>query len=290
MTKGFWMQAPRKVPEDVKSKSRFRGLLKKGVIKSPEDTVPSYYGYKEPLTPIKDGYGYMGVVCGNKEGTHIQCAICGYYFSYLGKHLLTHGTNAVEYKERFGLMKTTSLIGEELRRKRIEAQLNVPKALREKRRRHMVKLGRMNRGRKYTEHEKTKYSLEKKNKVGLCPDQILERIQSLATKMGRTPRMIDYIAHYKTGSSHIIGTYGTWDNAVRLSGLVLNRRGQGHKKYTVELLVTLLQDFYQRHDRWPSWSDVKRGLIPSAWVWSTYFGGLLKAIEIAKATNVKEQN
>lgn len=262
----------------------WRKLVERGVILPPE-TEPSYYGYKEPLRPVKEGFGYMGVVTGNKERTHVQCHICGFYYSYLGKHLLTHKTNAKEYKKTFGLSVKTSLIGEELRRKRIQAQLAVPPELRERRRQQMTKLGRSRKSRK---GHGTKHSLEKKNQLGLCPDQILDRIQKLAVKMGRTPRMIDYMKHYKSGGGHIVGTYGTWDNAVRLSGLQVNPVGQANKKYTAGSLLLLVEDFHNRNGRWPSYSDCRRGLIPSAYTWSMYFNGLNKAVEIVQGVQGPE--
>lgn len=260
----------------VKQSRGWKKRLRDGVI-LPPGIEPSYYGYKEPLRKVEKGYGYMGVVIGNIERTHIQCHICGYYYSYLGKHLLVHGTNAKEYKQTFGLSVKTSLLGEALRRKRIEAQLNQPKELIARRTAHMRNLG--NQKGRHKGHG-TGHSLEKKNQLGLCPDQILDRIRELAEKLGRTPTMPEYMGHYKSGCSHIVGTYGTWKNAVRLSGLQHLPIGQGHKKYTTASLLFLLEDFKERNGRWPSHSDCRRGLIPSSWVWSTYFNGLKKAIAI----------
>jgi len=57
--------------------------------------------------------GELGVLC--SDGDKVQCHLCGRWYGHLGAHVSrTHKQPIDEYKENFGLNRTTGLIGETL--------------------------------------------------------------------------------------------------------------------------------------------------------------------------------
>ncbi len=87
--------------------------------------TPHYLDYKEPLTKVKGGYGFMGVITTNEEQTHVQCHICGYYFESLGSHVQhTHKMKAREYKEKYQLRISRGLLAPKAREALIRRTAN----------------------------------------------------------------------------------------------------------------------------------------------------------------------
>lgn len=77
-------------------------------------------GYKEPLKPVKNGYGYVGTVTYSKDGEYIQCHICGRACKDLKPHVYySHKKTSPEYKTEFGLAAKNGLIAPKLREKLI---------------------------------------------------------------------------------------------------------------------------------------------------------------------------
>jgi hypothetical protein len=131
-------------------------------------TKEAYVGhFKRPFQPIKDGYGFVGVLLQDSKREVVQCAKCGNWFAFLGAHI-KHCLNITvrEYKEKYGLNYTTGLISDELAKKRRDAYyINIEK----------VKVD----GKKYLNPLKgkpkpTNYT-ERENKFGTCPLQLLTR-------------------------------------------------------------------------------------------------------------------
>lgn len=61
-------------------------------------------------------FGEIGVL--KSEFGKLQCHICGKWYIMLGKHANTHGLTADEYREEFGLNRTTPLIGEQYQKRK----------------------------------------------------------------------------------------------------------------------------------------------------------------------------
>lgn len=235
----------------------------------------TYHGYKEPLRSFLGGYGYIGVLSQDENGEKLQCHICGEYYSRLNNHVrMAHKIKVDEYKQRVGLSKGTALVGDKIREKQIEvAKKNYPKVR-----------DRLHAGAREKRAERggggKPESMERKNKKGTCPDQLLARIVAVTKDLGRVPTKKEYQEHQDGGFLLAIKrTFGSWEEA--LSQIGMARSGK-HKNYSELELLNFIILFYKINHRLPSYSDSRRGLIPPTSQYSKQFGSLSFAIEAIK--------
>lgn len=175
------------------------------------------YNYKEPFMRYDKGYGYQGVLLFDVEDDKVQCHLCGEWFAYLPNHLhREHSTSAREYKEMVGLSQTTALIGEAQRAKLIETALG----------RRTFK--NLRPGVAKTEAEKQKIretlkklTVERQNKLGTCPAQLIEKLRNKYHKLGRTPS--EKIDGFQKETYERV--FGSWKEACARSGIPYVRPG-----------------------------------------------------------------
>lgn len=72
---------------------------------------------KRPLVPNTTGFGYLGVLVQSENKELIQCAVCGEWLRKINAwHLKSCSggeiVSCLEYKKRFGLLKTTGLVSD----------------------------------------------------------------------------------------------------------------------------------------------------------------------------------
>lgn len=231
------------------------------------------YNYKEPLTKFEGGFGYKGTISYSENADKIQCHFCGLFFESLGYHInKIHSVNAFEYKSKVGLMSSTSLIGESLRKKFIERSIKY----------NNVVIPALLRGsKKALEARKTqphsKKSLEQRNLEGSCPDQLLDKILNLKEKLNRVPSWKDFYREYNGNYLGAIQlTFGSWSKALYKVGLI--SVGETNTIRTSEShLLEYLKDFYTSYQRTPRSSDFNRELLPSQGVYTRKFGSLNEA-------------
>lgn len=241
--------------------------------------------YKEPLRkiPKSKGFGFYGAILMTKDMDKIQCHKCGEVHRTLAGHLFRkHKMTAEQYKEEFQLARTTALISEsmrfELKRKSIDWLKSLTKEekleLKHKRQEAI-------RNSKYN-HVQPKIRLETKNKRGTCPDQLIDQIVKCAKAMGRTPTKPEFIEWAGTQRYvHLIyKTFGSWREAIRLSGLK-EHIPVSFNGFDDEQLLDLLRSYYKQYGIPPTTSDFSRGLLPSVDTYRTHFGGITKARELA---------
>lgn len=265
---------------------------------SPTGEELIFYNYKEPLKEVVNGYGYMGVILSTKNGERIQCHLCGKTFEELQAHVRqAHDMSNGEYKDKFGLAGSTSLISENIRQKRklrtIEWMKNMsPEKLRAMRqktregyRRWKEKFGHL--------RVQPKIALETKNRRGTCPDQLLDKIRQVAKKVGHSPSKIEFIDHWKSQKYiHIIyKTFGSWDKAKEMAGyhsldIGTPSRPRNRLKYSKEELIEYLQIFYQENGKPPTETDCRRGLIPESSIYRRMFGSFPEA---RKASGINDE-
>lgn len=254
-------------------------LEKKGYI-IPDESLLTFYGYKEPLSKFTDGFGYVGTVAYSKEKDKVQCHLCGRMFRNVGSHAaLKHKISAEAYKDKVGLPQNAALVGEDTRELLIKAHADTPSFSQvgktpEEIREHMVKMS--NKGVKRGKGKKRSgWSMERRNKTGNCPEQVISKIKILEQKLGRRPGAEEYQKEY--GSiSPIITIYGTWNKAVELAGLTTyteEKEIRSDPSYLIEQMV----HFYEKYGRSPKTSDGKRGLIPHHQIYHSVFGSLNNA-------------
>lgn len=252
--------------------------------------------YKEPLTEIKNGFGYYGCLLSSTDGEKVQCAICGGLYGELSKHITPkHGITAREYKEKYGLAYSTALISEKIRESRKQTTLVWVEKMKRQHgadwRMYLRTMGQKgNLARRTT--AQPRLTLESKNKRGTCPDQLLDRIIKVKEEIGHTPSKDEFIA--ATGTQryvHLIyKTFGSWTGAVSKAGLrpkpnmgnLTERVGNQQKPYYEdEELLEYLRIFYEQNNKIPTETDCRRGMIPPSTTYARRFGSLVIARERA---------
>lgn len=255
----------------------------------PPDTLATTIGYKEPLRPMKNGYGYEGTITYDITQTYTQCHICGWFFANLGSHAWKiHRIKADDYRERMGLTPGRSLLAPNTRAKWTnhwasfskEKKQAVVDRLQTSRRMSNSRAGRIG-------GEASKFRLEKRNMRGSCPDQLLDKITVLAGILGRTPKAHEFRNHYGGFLFTTLTTFGTWSNAVKIAGLTPNRRGGYARRYTKDMLVDMLRNFKKEYGREPYNRDLRHGILPSRDAFVAHWPSWVAAKEAAygKATS-----
>lgn len=253
---------------------------KKNSVGPTEETV-LFYGYKEPLRKFEGGYGYQGVLSYSKDRDKVQCHLCGGLFRSIGnQHLrLVHDMDAKTYKEKTGLSQNTALIGEGLRK----TLMDRPQVITVNNSSSEAAKASLEARKKLWEQAKNdpelrvklwpKRTLEHKNKLGLCPDQLLDVIKKTKDSFGRVPTMEEFKGfHHGRFIGSIVLTFGSWGNALAKLGLETN-----WKAHTRKSLIQAMKDFYKVHNRSPHWSDHNRGLLPSVRSYRLHFSSLNEA-------------
>lgn len=253
----------------------FRRALKAGVIlPKTEETV--YEHYKEPLRKVKDGYGYYGTIASNKDRTHIQCHVCGYFFRSLASHITKHGINTRDYKEKFQLRLSRSLVSQKHREEKIARYLALPQ---EERKKVAERARKALKTRKKRVRYSGTYSQERKNEEGRCADQLIDKIHKLTKKMGRVPTSQEFREHYGGYLNSIRTTFGSWKVAVERAGLKLDYVRQ---QRTYEELTDSLRNFYEKYNRTPTGADMRNeDSLFSPSTYKNHFGTLNNAREEA---------
>jgi len=244
-----------------------------------EDLIPIDI-YKEPLKKVEGGFGYLGCILQSKDESKIQCHICGELHYNLALHIRKHKISATEYKDRFQLMHKTKLIS---RVCRDEARMRFMKNFSFEERKAMQAEGlkrllanphRTTQGKKET--------LEMKNKKGSCPDQIIEKIKSVATELGHTPAIAEFVASTDGEKylRYIRRTFKTFHNALKIANLTPKEIKPSKFtvwKYNPETLKEFLNIFSREENRIPRYSDLGTGILPHYTTYARHFGTLEKA-------------
>lgn len=241
-----------------------------------------FSNYKEPLKKVEGGFGYWGALGMTANGSLVQCHECGKLVKNLGIHAFNaHGLRAMEYRDKYKLSHTTSLVSEtfrnELKANMLRYLASLTPQERKKRANHLKSF--------LKQGHTVKQSLESKNKHGYCPDQLLQKILDVKKILGRVPTTKEFRDEMnKIGKGRafilIYNTFGSWNKALQLLKLPINEK-QYTTRWNDETLLGLLKEFYERHNRLPTKSDCLRGLLPSLMLYRTHFGGLPRARRLA---------
>lgn len=245
--------------------------LRSGTVLPPE-TKSNLRPYKAPLEPVEEGFGFKGTVAETVTGTHIQCHICGYFYANLAMHVAKeHKMSSTEYKDTYQLEHKRGLCStaySEIRRQ--DSLRRSPKV-------KQAQLDNLAKGRlikqDYTKR-RNKSSLEFKNKRGSCYYQLLDKIEALGKKLGRTPQCREFITEYgESYFGNIRQTFGTWNQAVTFAGFAPGRIGNtGNQRYSRESVIAMIRSFQEIEGRPPRASDMGTG-IPTYYVLKRLFGG-----------------
>lgn len=269
-----------------KATRKLRYRINKGEI-LPPNTEPMISGFKEPLTRIKDGFGYYGTLAYNKDRTHTQCFICGYYFRNLPYHISRNHKPVRQYRQEYGLGMGISLIAPVERQNRLRYWEHLTPDEKIKRIKRLRTKG-TNSEQGSLKGGRTRKSLYQKNLEGRCPEQLLNKIQLLADKLGRTPTAADLKKEYGGGlEGSIVLTFGSWTEALRILGLTPIAPGS-KVTHTRASVISMLIDFKKRYGREPYTKDLIGGLLPSFWTFNKLFGGLEEARQFVRGNHEQD--
>lgn len=180
---------------------------------------------KNPLTKVKNGFGFYGVLSQTNNREFVQCHICGKWVRKINNaHLKGHKISYKDYKKKFGLQTTTALIPdsvsyhmEETTRKWMFEKFKDPEFKRkyiERMQKIGLKANKQNIGNNFSARKIE--SAEHNNNYNLCNEQLKYRI-------------IQYLKKYRflpTGS-----TKGEADNIVHALITRHGSRNLGFKHY-----------------------------------------------------------
>lgn len=239
----------------------------------PPETKSVMKNYKEPLRKIEDGYGYYGTIAYDEAEKFTQCHVCGNFFKSLGSHVSrVHKIIVKDYRDKFGLAATVSLLAPKANNGNFEQWENMSQDERKK----SIDRMKANRSKRKMPNNWRKKSLYQKNLEGRCPDQTLDKIMILADKLNKTPTRREFQKEYGNGMySTVCLEFGSWNNAVKLINLTTNPKGAN--RYDSATLLMRLFDFREQHGREPMSSDCDRGLLPSRQLYRRHFGSFTKA-------------
>lgn len=125
---------------------------------------------------------------------------------------------------------------------------------------------------------RSRLTAERLNSSHTCPSQLIERIQKCASAVGHLPSDRE-LREYGLTSAVIRFRFGSVAKAFQLAGFP--PREKHRLKNSREFLVQALQLFHQVNGRAPSYSDSRRGLLPSTSQYERHFGSWRKALKSA---------
>lgn len=237
--------------------------------------------YKEPLAKVEDGHGFYGTLAQTKNRDLVQCHICGDLVENLGTHAwVKHEMRAREYRIKFRLGLRTPLcsdsFSEKIKTMKAEQWERMTEAEREARRESMRE------AQKKAVRVGNPRSLEALNRDGMCPDQLIEKIQLLADKLGKSPTYKQFEEEYNGKYiGAITRTFGSWVGAKRMAGYAPCKTGSkvphNRNRYTNDQLLEFLRSAYKEKGTIPTYSDWKRGFLPNYHLYRHRFGGIQKA-------------
>lgn len=251
--------------------------------------------YKEPLKKIekKSGYGYYGCLMATADGTKVQCHFCGKLFTSVSSHARqAHDISTREYKDKYQLAYTTSLVSEKERSRMKDITLNWLTSMTDEQKEEFKRIQKV----RFAEYKKKrlengwiqpKIQLETKNKRGTCPDQLLAKIKECAVATKKSPSKHEFVTWCGTQRYiHLIyKTFGSWEKAKLMLNLpkrITESNGSKTiKRYSDEELIEYLQMFYKETNKIPTQTDFRRGLLPNSALYVKRFGGIQKAREKA---------
>lgn len=256
----------------------------------PPTTKATLRPYKAPLTAVEGGFGFMGTIAQNEVKTHIQCHICGYFFGGLTRHLTAaHSITAREYRALFELSAGTGLVSDSVKAVYRRNNLNQTPAIKAARVAAFAAAGRSaiiqaKATRNQNQSPFRNKSLERKNKEGRCFYQLLDKIETLAKELNRTPTRREFAKRWGGGfEASIRRTFGSWNQAITMSGLPTNKREDFLKsktRFAREGVIELFHTFVAANGRMPRVADLGDTL-PSFNTINRLFGGIIKAREAA---------
>ena len=232
------------------------------------------YRAKAPF--VASGVSILGALEYDEGEDKVRCHECGAWHAALGGHVWSrHAMTAQEYKDKHGLNRSSALCSEAIRVKLV----NHGRASAAVQAGAIAGLRAIGPGRRH-EHpycSRGRVMNERRNKLGSCKAQLLEKLAVLGRRVGRTPSREEMCAAgiYPQSIEFAFGM--KLREIMPLTGMLPQRRYRSRRRYTKELLAELMRDFWVKSQRVPSGSDYRRGSLPSQDTYCAYFGTMEQA-------------
>jgi hypothetical protein len=235
-----------------------------------------YHLENKPMTKAPDGHGYMGAIMYNQEEGTIQCHVCGQFFLDLTKHLASHKIDPSDYKKKYGLSPTNKLLSPKTRELKIWNQIERFNNMTPEERQNIVE-GMKNKpsmkGKRYNQADNP-MSVEQRNLRDTCPQQLIEKLNETAKKLGRAPTRREI-----TFEKALRVVFGSYNKALEEAGLTTNPNHHGF--HTKESLIQMLKQFVSEHGRIPTTADTRTGELPRDQIFAEHFGSWALAKQAA---------
>jgi len=200
--------------------------------------------WQPPFKSVVGGHGYHGVLAEDAESGKLQCHICGEWMELLcGAHLnRVHDMSSSEYREMFGLFKTTALKSKRIRLIQSKTMLG----MRKKHKKHRRKFEKGNK--EAANMKGAKHPLERENRAGVCDLQVAHKILLLEKDLGRTPSLTELIEVYgRALSSKIHKKYKSYITLCKSIGLT-PVTSSFNPKYSREYFIEQIKERVGRVD------------------------------------------
>lgn len=243
--------------------------------KDTADAKIIYPDYKEPLWKVNEGYGFYGTMGHSEDGRFVQCHECGGLFGNLGQHAQKkHDLKSTEYRQKYQLMAKTSLMSHQSRKVYASTYQYLwteehKQYLREQR-------AKIDKSKVGVKGGKVRRALEKKNKLGTCPDQLIDKIQRLSVTLRRVPSYTEFEKEYGLGvMDAVVNEHGGWIKAVHKAGLIPAKEAATYDRG--DMLMKLVR-FRKKHGRDALSNDLNSlSYLPSLSTYQRAFGSLHEA-------------
>lgn len=222
-----------------------------------DERIETLFKVVSPLAPVKDGFGYDGVLLREKSTGKIQCHLCGKWFDFLATHVKQkHDCPAEEYRYKFSLPLGFPLCS----KKYSEARSDISS-----RPEHLSRLGKnrpKNPGR-FLRSKKcrkrgawTSSCLAAQNKRGACKAQMYERYIVVADQVGREPSEGDLRKYDPPLMGIIVRRHGNLGEFLKSHGL----EGRPYAPATTKRkIISQLRAFAVEKEKIPVARDFLRG-------------------------------
>jgi hypothetical protein len=224
------------------------------------------YKAQPPFMKNNEGFGVLGDVQVSKDGK-LECHICGKWYNFLGRHILSHGMATRKYKENYGLPLTKGLVSRDISKNMRKSAVGRIEKMKEK-----------TEGRQYTHKRKSgSSSAYYRNKYAACELQVVHRYEVVKKIVGRDPFDSDLITHDLSLRQIIHDRFGSLNKFREKHGIQTRRPGS--QKIVTNLdIIAAIRKFYSEKNRVPMSSEFDCGQVVSKTVVLKRFGSWKNAL------------
>lgn len=261
-------------------------LIHKPLPQNPDIWV-SVPDYKEPILPVRGGYGWYGLQAYDFQGDKLMCHECGKFTESLATHIKIHKLDKTQYKDKYGLLHKSKLTSTTLSHKFSEHFKGIEKV---KHNQTVERLAQLRARAKelgiISNPKGNKYAVEFLNKHDTCPAQTLRGLIA-ASKVYGDDITFHQCNQFRPGLTDLIIKYhGSFNKGKQVAKLAINPP-ISKTKFPERLLLEDMVGYFRKHHKYPSLRDYRNGKMICSDMPIRCNGGLNKLI--AKAKQLKDE-